>query len=104
MGRSRAAHGESPALFRALAVQATLADQDLTNALLRKSCKGRFEIAIGAGINNNELEAQRARRRLEVFDVGFDTRKGRVRKNAEHGSIGHQLAEQLQSFWRQLGH
>ena len=46
----------------------TLADQDRTNALLRKSCKGRFEIAIGCGIHNNELPAQRARRRLQVCD------------------------------------
>ena len=34
---------------------------------------------------------------------GWCIRIGRVRENAEHGSIGHQLAEQLQSFWRQLG-
>src|SRR6516162_7848472 len=53
-------------LFRALAVQATLADQDRTNALLRKSCKGRFEIALGSGIHNNELQAQRAPGRLRL--------------------------------------
>jgi hypothetical protein len=33
------------------------ADQDRTNVLLRKSCEGRFEIAIGSGIHNNELPA-----------------------------------------------
>jgi putative tryptophan/tyrosine transport system substrate-binding protein len=55
------------------------ADLDRINALLRKSCEGRFEIAIGSGIHNNELQAQRARRRLQVCDVGLDTRKGRVR-------------------------
>jgi hypothetical protein len=32
-----------------------VADQDPANALLRKSCEGRFEIAIGAGIHDNEL-------------------------------------------------
>ena len=68
--------------------------------LLRKSCEGRFEIAIGSGIHNNELQAQRARRRLQVCDDGLGSRKGRVRENAEHGSIGYQLAEQLQSFRR----
>jgi len=40
------------------------ADQDRTNLLLRKSCEGRFEIAIGSGINNKEVQAKRARRRL----------------------------------------
>jgi hypothetical protein len=35
--------------------------------------------------------------------LGLDIREGRVRENAEHGSIGYQLAEQLQSFRPQLG-
>ena len=51
-------------LFRAPGVESTNADQDSTNALLRQTCKGRVEIAIGSGILNNELQAQRARRRL----------------------------------------
>jgi hypothetical protein len=89
-------------LFGAPGVEATGTDQDRTNALLRKSCEGRFEIALGSGINNNELQAQRARRRLQVCDDGLDIRKGCVRENAEQGSIGQQFAEQLQSFRRQL--
>ena len=79
-----------------------VADQDRTNALLRKSCEGRFEIAIGSGIHNNELQAQRARRRLQVCDDGLGRWKGRVDENAEHGSIGYQIVEQLQSFRRHL--
>jgi len=49
------------------------------------------------------LQAQRARRRLQVCDDGWGTRKGRVGENTEQGSIGYQLAEQLQLFRRQLG-
>ena len=90
-------------LFRAPVVEGTLADQDRTNALLRKSCEGRFEIAIGSGIHNNELQAQRARRRLQVCDGGWSGWIGRVGENAEPGSAGYDLAEQLQSFWRQVG-
>ena len=44
-------------------VEATGADQDRTNMLLRKSCEGRFEIAVGSGVHNDKLQAQRARRR-----------------------------------------
>jgi hypothetical protein len=69
-----------------------------------KVITSRFaEIAIGSGIHNSELQAQSARCRLQVCDLGLDIREGRVRENAEHGSIGYQLAEQLQSFWPQLG-
>src|SRR5208282_4701727 len=50
-------------LFRAPVEEVTVADQDRTNMLPRKSCEGGFEIAIGSGIHNNELQAQRARRR-----------------------------------------
>ena len=87
-------------LFPAPVVEVTRADQDRTNTALRKCCEGRFEIAIGAGTHNNELHI--APGRLQVRDDGWGTRKGRVRKKAERGSIGCQLAEQLQSFRRQL--
>jgi hypothetical protein len=70
-------------LFHAPGVEGTVTDQDRTNALLRQSCERRFEIAIRSGIHNNELQAQYACRRLQVCDVGLDTRKGRVRENAE---------------------
>jgi hypothetical protein len=51
-------------LFRASDVEGTVAAQDRTSVLLRKSCEGCFEIAVGSGIHNNELQAQRVRRRL----------------------------------------
>ena len=51
-------------LLHAPVVKGTALDQDRTNASLRKSREGRFEIAIGSGIHNNELQAQRACRRL----------------------------------------
>ena len=91
-------------VFRAPAEEGTGADQNRTNILLRKSCKGRFEIAIGSGINDNELDAQRARRRLQVCEDRLGSRSdGRVREKADHGGIGYQLVEQLQLFRRQLG-
>ena len=94
------AGGECRELFRAPGVEGTNTDQDRTNALLRKSCERRFEIAIGSGVYNNELRAQRARRRLKFCDGGLGIRKRRVHERAERGSIGYQLAEQLQSFRR----
>src|SRR5262249_13907960 len=53
-------------LFRTADVEGTDAYQDRTNTLLRKSCEGRFEIAVGSSIRNKELQPQRARRRLQV--------------------------------------
>jgi hypothetical protein len=79
------------------------ADQGRTDALLRKRCEGRFEIAIVSGIHNSELQAQVTRRGLQVCDDGWDIRNGRIRENAEQCSIWYQLAEQLQLFRRQLG-
>jgi hypothetical protein len=48
------------------------------------------------------LQAQRARRRMQVRDNGWGTEKGRVHENAEQRNTGHQLAEQLQLFRRKL--
>jgi hypothetical protein len=53
-------------LFRVPDVEGTRADQDRTKALLRKSCEGRFEITVGSGINNDELQGEPARRRLQA--------------------------------------
>src|SRR6516165_4600389 len=89
-------------LFPAQIEEGAGADQDRSNVLLRKSCEGRFEVAISPGIYENELQAQRGSSHLEVCDHRWGRRSGRVDENAEPGSIGYQLAEQLQSFWRQL--
>ena len=75
-------------LFPAADVEATGADQDRANALLRKSREGRFQIAVGCGTHNNELPAQRSRRCLQVCDDILGIWKGRVYENAKHGSIG----------------
>ena len=69
---------------------------------MRKTCEGPFEIAIGSGIHNNELQAQRARRRLQVFDDELCTRKRGVCESAKQGSIWYQFTEQLQLFRGQL--
>jgi hypothetical protein len=57
-------------LFRAPGEEVTRADQDCTNMLLRKGCEGRFEITIGSSIYNNEMQAERARCRLQGRDHG----------------------------------
>jgi hypothetical protein len=62
--RQRIAGRQRPELFRAPGVEVTGAEYDGTNALLRKSCEGWFEIVTGSGIHNNELQAQCERRRL----------------------------------------
>ena len=55
-------------LFRAPGEEGIVADQDRTNALLRKTSEGPFEIAIGSGIRNSDLQAQLTRRRLQVWN------------------------------------
>jgi len=72
--------------FRVLVVEVAAVDQDRPNALLRKSCEGRFKIGIGVGIHNNELQAQLACCRLQVCDEELRSRTGRVLENAEPGS------------------
>jgi hypothetical protein len=58
----------------------------LANALLRKTGEGHFEVAIGSRIHNGELQAQRARGRLQVCDDGLGSRSGRVCEEAEPAS------------------
>ena len=59
------AGGQRRELFHARGKEGiTIDDQDRANMLLRKSCEGCFEIAIGSGFHGNQLQAQRARCRL----------------------------------------
>jgi hypothetical protein len=44
-------------LFHAPDVEVTDADEDCADAVLRKSCEGRFEIAIGSAIHNDHCYA-----------------------------------------------
>jgi hypothetical protein len=82
-------------LFHPPVEEGTVADQDRTNMLLRKSCEGRFEIAIGSGIHNNELQAQRAPRRLQVCDAARYGVLADPTSSVTPSIIGYQLAEQL---------
>ena len=54
-------------LFDLPVEEGAAADQDRTDALLRKTREGRFEIVSGSSVHNNELPAQRAGRRLQVW-------------------------------------
>jgi hypothetical protein len=45
-------------LLHAPIVEGTGTEEDRTNMLLRKCCEGHFEIAIGSGVHNNELQTQ----------------------------------------------
>jgi hypothetical protein len=87
-------------VLRAPGEEGTGTDQNRTDALLRKSCECRFEIAIGAGVQNKQLQAQRASPHLRVAMSVWTS--GCAGENAEPGSIGQQLAEQLQFFRPQL--
>jgi hypothetical protein len=44
-------------LFHAPIIEGAGADQGCTNAVLRKKCEGGFEIAVGSGINDSQLQA-----------------------------------------------
>jgi hypothetical protein len=55
---------------------------------LREDCEGRFEIAIGSGIHNDELQAQRVRRRLQVCDGGLGSRKRGSARTPNRAALG----------------
>jgi hypothetical protein len=93
---------QSRELFRPHSEEGTLAHEDRTNALLLKGCEGRLEIAIGAGIHNNDLQAKHACCRLQVSNHGLGSWIRRVRENAKQGSIRHHVMEQLQLLRRQF--
>jgi hypothetical protein len=83
------------ALFALRQAEAIVKALEHAGYQIRRRGEGRFEIAAGSGIRNNELPAQRACRRLQVCDDGLGRRKRRVRLQwplADHGERGNLIA------------
>ena len=59
------------------------ADKERRRLLLDESCESRLEIAFSAGIQDQKLQAERARCRLRFCECGLDDRPGGI---AERGS------------------
>ena len=91
--------------FHAPEEKGARAKKDRTNALLRESCEGRFEIAVGSGINNRELSAERARSRLwrlvrEAQPVeAFGASRSKMLVESLQSTESRRANEQLHQSW-----
>src|SRR5216683_8325753 len=66
-------------------------------------CKNRIEVAVGAGMQDMELQSEGARRHLQVSRYGVGTSAiGRVDQYGEVRRCGDQLMQQVQPLRPQL--
>jgi hypothetical protein len=65
-------------------------------APLDELCKGRLDVAIAAGFNNNQLLSDRIRRGLHISSLPLGFRSVRFHDHRNRGCLRHQLAQQLQ--------
>ena len=79
-----------------------ISNQERSGSML-KGYKRRVEIAVATGSQDMKLSPKRARRGLQISRLGCSTRISRVDEEADHGGIGYQLAQQLQSLCPQRG-
>ena len=77
------------------------ADHQRAAAHLDQSCKGRFEVALGTGMQNMELQPKSADCNQRV-SLDFWIRIIRVHEQANEGGVGHQFVQQLQLLRRHL--
>src|ERR1017187_8208250 len=72
------------------------ADHERICSQLDQGCKDRIEIAIGARLQNMELQPQGAGRRLHGSQIARNARIGGVDEQSNDGRRGYQFAQQLQ--------
>jgi hypothetical protein len=70
---------------------------------LNQGCEDVVEFAFGAGIQDLELEPERAGCRLQVSRQNFDIAAGRIDKRANGCRRGHRLMQQFESLRLQFG-
>jgi hypothetical protein len=70
--------------------------------LLRDGSKRRFDLGLGAGLENARLKPERGRRRLQAFRDQVAGRIGRIDQQRKSGCAGDKLVEQLKPFRPQL--
>ena len=63
---------------------------------LNQGRKDRIEVALGAGVQDMQLQPESAGRRLQVSRLGLCTGIGRVDEHRNNRRRGDQLAQQLQ--------
>jgi hypothetical protein len=70
---------------------------------LGKGRESHVEIAFAAGVHDENLLPEGARRHLRVFFLRLGSRLGRVDEQANHGGLRHYLAQELQLLGMQVG-
>jgi hypothetical protein len=65
--------------------------QERVDLLLGQGCEGSIKIVHSAGSHNMNLQSERERGLLHVFDMGLGIRESRVHKHADCAGLGQQL-------------
>ena len=89
-------------LFPTASQERAAADEQRAGLALDESCKGGLDVAVAAGIENDELLPDRLRRGLHVSSLRLGSRSVRVDEHGNRCRLGHQLAQQLQPLRPQL--
>ena len=90
-------------LFAPADEQCIGSDHEPVGPQLGQGCEYRIEVALGAGVQDMELQPEGAGRRLQVFRYGLCNKgAGRVDEKRNDVRRGYQLAQQFQPLRPQL--
>jgi hypothetical protein len=72
-------------------------DEQCNSRTLGERCKGRLDVAVAAGFDNDEFLSARVRRGLHISQLSLGVRGVRVRvhEHRNRARLGHKLAQQL---------
>jgi hypothetical protein len=79
-----------------------VADHESAGLQCGQGCEDRIDVALGACMQDVELQAQRAGRRLEMFRHDIAAGKGWVDERGQGARLGEQLMQELESLPIQL--
>jgi hypothetical protein len=70
-------------------------DEQRTSPTLGERCKGRLDVAVATGFDNDEFLSARVRRGLHNSSLSLGFREVRVHEHRNRGRLGQKLAQQL---------
>ena len=101
-GGQRVAGGQCEDLFVSAEEERVGSDYERTSTQLNHRCKDAIEVALGAGMQEIELQSKLASRCLKVSRLDLGTGIGRIDERCHDGCHGHHLVQHFYLLLHQL--
>src|SRR5262249_62114333 len=96
--RYRVARRQRHQFLSATQKEAIIPDEEGANLQFAEGRKGRIEVRFAGSVEDMQLQSERERSLLSLYQLNLDIREGRVHEHADHTGRRHHLMQKLQAL------